>query len=165
MKILNQNVPLDEVLGCYDRENQGSASFVWARGYLAEKSRECGGNWTLVLLSTDEVSNIMLPNHRHPAENPNALIPKPGLTMQAAVARVKGVTREMGSCWDNINSHKDRDFSEVHIFLQYENEGLLNLDGLHRLLAWGVFEKKTEIAAYVIGMSPRASADPHNFDR
>src|SRR5580658_7425382 len=60
MKILNQNVPLDEVLGCYDRENQGSASFVWARGYLAEKSRECGGNWTLVLLSTDEVSNIML---------------------------------------------------------------------------------------------------------
>lgn len=157
MEILKQNVQLDEVLECHDRENQGSASFVWARGYLAEKSRVYGGNWNLVQLSTNDISKIMLPDHRHPAENPDALIPKPGLIVQAAAARVKGVTREAGLCWDNINSHKERDFSQVHIFLQYENGGLLNLDGLHRLLGWAVFEKKAEIAAYVIGMSPRAS--------
>jgi len=99
----------------------------------------------------------MLPDHRHPAENPDALIPKPGLIVQAAAARVQEVTLEMGLCWDNINSHKGRDFSQVHIFLQYENGGLLNLDGLHRLLAWAVFEKNVKIAAYIIGMSSPTS--------
>jgi hypothetical protein len=151
MKILNKDVDLDEVLSCYDRENQGSASFVWAKGLLTQKSQESGDRWTLVLLSKEDILNVLLPDHRHPRENPNVLIPKPGMTVSAAAARVKDITQETGLCWENIHSHKDRDFSQLHIFLQYQNGVFLNLDGLHRLLAWAVFEKKKEIRAYVLG--------------
>jgi hypothetical protein len=125
MKILKKDVELDEVLSCYDRENQGSASFAWARDYLSRKSHESGDRWTLVLLSREDILNIMLPDHRHPAENPNVLIPKAGMTVSAAALRVRDVTQEIGLCWENIHSHKDRDFSQLHIFLQYQDGGLM----------------------------------------
>jgi hypothetical protein len=162
MKILKKDVELDEALSCYDRENQGSAtnresaSFRWARGYLAQKSLEVGGKWTLVLLSTQDILNIMLPDHRHPRENLVELIPKPGMLVSAAAERVRELTQETGLCWENIYSHKERDFSEAHIFLKYQNGGFMNLDGLHRLLAWVLFEKTDEVPAYVIG-SPQTA--------
>jgi hypothetical protein len=65
MKILKKDVELDEVLSCYDRENQGSASFAWARGYLSQKSRESGGKWVLAVLDMEEIrGDVMLPDHR-----------------------------------------------------------------------------------------------------
>jgi hypothetical protein len=152
MEILKKNVELSEVLGCYERENQGSESFVWARGYLSKKSLESGGKWVLAILDSDEIRNIMLPDHRHPAENPNILIPKPGMTVAAAAGRVRDITQETGLCWDNISFHKGRDFSLVHVFLQRQNGGLLNLDGLHRLLAWELVGKEENVAAYIVGM-------------
>ena len=157
MKTLKKDVEIEEVLECYDRENQGSAtnresaSFRWARGYLAQKSLEAGGKWTLVLLSKEEVPNIMLPDHRHPRENPKILIPNQGMTVSEAAARVPEITQQAGECWENIESHKDRDFSQVHIFLQHQNGGFMNLDGLHRLLAWVIFRKTEDIPAYVLG--------------
>jgi hypothetical protein len=39
----------------------------------------------------------------------------------------------------------------VHIFLRYRNGGFMNLDGLHSLLAWVIFEKSEEIPAYAVG--------------
>jgi len=151
MEILKKDVELNEVLSCYERENQGSASFEYAKGLLAHADRDAGGGWTLVLFSRAEILDIMLPDHRHPRENQNVLIPKPGMTVSTAAARVKDITQEKGLCWENIHSHKDRDFSQVHIFLQYQNGVFMNLDGLHRLLAWAVFEKREEIGAYVAG--------------
>jgi hypothetical protein len=151
MKILKTDVGLDEVLTCYERENRGSKSFDYAKGLLARSDRERGGSWTLELLCREEILNIMLPEHRHPAENSNILIPKPGMVVSAAAVRVREVTQETGLCWENIRSHRDRDFSQVHIFLQYQNGGFMNLDGLHRLLAWVTFEKTENIPAYVVG--------------
>lgn len=152
MRILDENVHLKAVIDCYERENQGSPSFDYGKGLLARVSYEMGGSWTRVRLSENEIRNVMLPDHRHPAENPNVLIPKPGLTVSAAAARVKEVTQETGLCWRNINSHKDRDFSQLHIFLQRGNGVFANLDGLHRLLAWAIFEKKDDIHAYIVSL-------------
>lgn len=157
MRIVKEDVELTEVLSCYERENQGSASFEYAKGLLTQRSHESGGRWTLVRLSKDDILNIMLPGHRHPVENPNVLIPEPGMTASAAAGRVRVITQETGLCWENIHSHIDRDFSRVHLFLQYQNGGFMNLDGLHRLLAWVIFEKTEEIPAYVIGLAPTAS--------
>ncbi len=157
METLKKDVELKEVLSCYERENRGSASFDYTGGLLAHVDREIGGGWTLVLLSRADILNIMLPDHRHPAENPSFLIPKPGMTVSAAAGRVRDITQETGLCWENIQSHKDRDFSQVHIFLQYQDGGFMNLDGLHRLLAWVIFEKTEEmIPAYVIGLPQTA---------
>ena len=110
-----------------------------------------------MLLSREDILNIMLPDHRHPAENPNVLIPKAGMTVSAAAARVRDITQEIGLCWENIHSHKDRDFSQLRIFLQYQDGGLMNLDGLHRLLAWVTFEKSEDIPGYVVGLPRTAS--------
>ena len=110
-----------------------------------------------MLLSREDILNIMLPDHRHPAENPNALIPKAGMTVSAAALGVRDITQEIGLCWENIHSHKDREFSQLHIFLQYQDGGLMNLDGLHRLLAWVIFEKSEDIPGYAVGLPRTAS--------
>jgi hypothetical protein len=146
MEILKKDIELSEALSCFERENQGSASFGYAVELLTRKSNESGGRWTLVLLSREEILNIKLPRHLHR----RVLIPRPMLVSTVA-ERVRKLTREAGICWENIYSHKNRDFSQVHIFLQYHKGGFMNLDGLHRLLAWAVFEKTEEISAYVLG--------------
>ena len=151
MKVLTK-ATFDEVLNCHDHENLGSASFLYAAGQLRTADKEVGGMWTLVTLSREDILNIMLPDHRHPAENQDELIPKPGLTVSAAAARVREVTHEAGLCWDNIHSHKNLDFSQTHIFLKSETNGLKHLDGLHRLLAWVVFDKKEQVPAYIAGV-------------
>jgi hypothetical protein len=151
MRVLKE-VTFDEVLSCHDRENLGSASFLYTAGQLRTADKEVGGRWTLVTLSREDILNIMLPDHRHPAANPDMLIPKPGLTVLGAAGRVRELTRETGLCWDNIHFHKDLDFSQTHIFLKCENGGLKHPDSLHRLLAWVVFEKKDEVPAYVAGV-------------
>ena len=160
MEILKKDVELDEVLSCFERENQGSASFQYAADLLTQRSHESGGRWTLVRLSKEDILNIALPHHRHPRENPNVLVPKAGMTVSAAAGRVRDITHETGICWENIHSHKDRDFSLVHVFLVYQNSVFVNLDGLHRLLAWVIFEKTAEIPAYVLNWPPSQVANP-----
>jgi hypothetical protein len=118
MTILKENIHLNEVIGCFERENQGAKAFDYTKGLLAQASHEMGGIWTLVSLTEEETWNVMLPDHRHPRENPVELIPKPGLSVLEAAARVKSVTQETGECWENIDSHRDRDFSKVHVSLQ-----------------------------------------------
>jgi hypothetical protein len=83
------------------------------------------------------------------------------MTVSEAAARVPEITQQAGECWENIEFHKDRDSSRTHIFLQHQDGGFMNLDGLHRLLAWMVFEKTVEIRAYVLGlpeMEPQPAA-------
>jgi hypothetical protein len=149
---VSKQVNFEEVLNCYKSENLLSKSFEYADGLLRTADGEVGGRWTLVGISRGEILNIMLPEHRHPPGE--VVIPKSGLAVSAAAERIKDRTRETGECWENILSHKDRDFSRTHIFLRYENGGLRHLDGLHRLLAWVIFEKKEEPPAYVAGVLP-----------
>jgi hypothetical protein len=151
MKVLKNDVQLAEVLSCYKLENLGSESFQYAVDLLTQKSHESGNRWTLLLLSKEDVLAIMLPDHRHPKNPAVVVIPPPGMAVASAAGRVRGVTQEAGPCWENIRSHQDRDFSKAHIFLRYQAGRFMNLDGLHRLLAWAVFERTEEIPAYVVG--------------
>ena len=81
----------------------------------------------------------ILPHHRHPKNPAVVVIPPQGMAVAAAAERVRYVTQEAGPCWENIRSHKDRDFSKVHIFLQYQNGGFMNLDGLAQAFGVGAF--------------------------
>jgi hypothetical protein len=153
MKVLKNDVKLAEVLNCYKLENQGSESFQYALDLLTQKSHESKDRWTLTLLAKEDVLAIILPHHRHPKNPAVVVIPPQGMAVAAAAERVRDITQEAGPCWENIRSHKDRDFSNVHVFLQYQNGGFMNLDGLHRLLAWALFERTEEIPTYVVGWS------------
>jgi hypothetical protein len=52
MKTLKKDVELKDVLSCYERENQGSKSFDYARGLLAPADEE-GTNRVLYKLQAD----------------------------------------------------------------------------------------------------------------
>src|ERR1700683_5527022 len=114
MRVLKQ-VSFDEVLSCYKCENFRSKSFEYAAGVLGTANKQVAGKWVLVGLSRKEILNIMLPDHNEPREK--VIIPKPGLVVSVAAERIKGVTGEIGPCWENILSPKNRDFSRTTIFL------------------------------------------------
>lgn len=153
MIMLKENVHLSEVIACFEDENRGAKAFEYTKGLLAQTNHEVGGSWTLVRLTEEDIWNILLPDHRRPAENSVELISKRGLSVSNAAARVKSVTQETGDCWNNIDFRGKRDLSALHIFLHRRNGVLANLDGLDRLLAWAVFAKENEIRAYIIGLA------------
>jgi Family of unknown function (DUF6309) len=146
MRVLG-DVQFEEVMACFERENAESTSRNWTVDRLREADKNGAGTWTLVILSRQDVLDIVLPHHRRCGPE---VVPENGLTVSAASERVRGLTKETGTCWDNIASHKDRDFSQTHIFLEAENGILKHLDGLHRLLAWKLFKKQEEPMAYVV---------------
>ena len=147
MTILKKGVSIDEVIHCFESENRGSLSFSYTARLLREAGANSGDDWCLVRLSQADILNISLPHHRHPPDV--TVIPEPGMEVAAAADCVIEITRRIGPCWENIQSHKNRDFSKTHLFLKFENGVLSHLDGLHRLLAWAIFDKDQELDAYV----------------
>jgi hypothetical protein len=150
VEILEETVAFNEVLGRFECENRESKSLDWARDELVKANAETGASWTLVLLSRENILSIMLPNHCHPPQI--TIIPKMGLDVAAAAVTIKDSTHETGECWENIQSNKNRDFSQTCVFLRFRDGRLWHIDGLHRLLAWVIFEKTEEINAYVVGL-------------
>jgi len=59
----------------------------------------------------------------------------------------------MSKCWERITGIGCRDFSQMHIALEIENGILKHVDGVHRLLAYGLFEKGHDVFAYM-GTNP-----------
>jgi hypothetical protein len=104
-----------------------------------------------VLLSSADIANVMLPSHNHPIE----VIPAPGLTVCEAAQKLKHLPKgQIPDCWERILGIKERDFSQMHIALEVENRILKHVDGVHRLLAFALFEKDQEVLAYVAGVMP-----------
>jgi len=64
---------------------------------------------------------------------------------------------QMPDCWERINKQKERDFSQMHIALESDNGILKHVDGVHRLLAYVLFDKDQEVPAYVAGAMPSSS--------
>jgi hypothetical protein len=139
-----EEVKFEEVLACCQRENAESKTLPWT---VSQLNSNGAGRWKLVMLSREDILKIVLPQHHRCGVK---LIPEGGLTVSAAAATVRATTGETGECWNNIAFQKGRDFSQTHIFLKTENGGLSHLDGLHRLLAWALFDKQVELHAYVV---------------
>jgi hypothetical protein len=139
----------EEIMRFYELENRESKEFAVGQEYLTAANTRCQGRWTLVLVSGTDIASVMLPLHRHPIE----VIPESGLSVFSAVQRLQQVPKDqMPKCWDNISSHKERDFSQTHICLESENGILKHVDGVHRLLAYVLFGKGQEVPAYVAGL-------------
>jgi hypothetical protein len=47
----------------------------------------------------------------------------------------------MPECWGRISAQKEHNFSQTHICLALENGVLKHVDGVHRLLAYVLFER------------------------
>jgi Family of unknown function (DUF6309) len=151
MRILKEDVLFDEILQRYEAENRDWKGYAIGLEYLTAANRRCQDRWTLVLLSGADISSVMLPSHNHPIE----VIPPSGLSVSEAVQRLKQLPKDLvPDCWERICGIKERDFSKMHIALEIENGILKHVDGVHRLLAYMLFEKNQEVPAYVAGAMP-----------
>ncbi len=150
MRIVKATVSLEEeILRDYELEHRGWPGYAIGLEYLHAANTRWQGRWSLVLLSATDIANVILPSHNHPIE----VIPPSGLSVFAAVQRLKQLPKDqMPECWGRISAQKDRDFSRMHIALESMNDILKHVDGVHRLLAYRLFEKDLEVPAYVAGL-------------
>jgi hypothetical protein len=150
MRILKQPVSYEqEVLRDYEGEHRGFEGYQIGLDYLNAANTRWRGRWGLALLSPTEIANVMLPLHRHPIE----VIPQSGLSVAAPVQRLRKLPKDqMPKCWERIDKIMNRDFSKMHIAVQMDNDILTHVDGLHRLLAYGLVKHDQDILAYIAGV-------------
>lgn len=129
-----------------------------------------GGRWHEVLLEGPDVRGVVLPWHLGEGGEVE-LIPRTGLTVQAAAARLvalgeayttsnplcarklaRQVRAEPTAVFLSARAVEGPDYEELSV-----REGLIHLDGLHRMLSWelaGLLAPGRLLKAYVAGLSP-----------
>jgi hypothetical protein len=120
------------------------------------------GTWTYVLLDPAELLPVLLPHHNHAVN----LVPVAGSTVLATVAKVAGLDPS-SECHKRIQQFfgaltpaiflsaapiNHPRYADYHGLIHRGCTGLTHLDGLHRLLAWGL-ENKRRVPAYVAGLT------------
>ena len=118
-------------------------------------------DWTKVLLFPDDLGNIMLPWHDHG----ESLVPPSGSLVSEALEKLEGIDH-LSECYRRIKQFTDPRTSAIFLSVAPINDprypdykglvdrgykGLTHLDGLHRLIAWGLENKRT-VPAYVAGL-------------
>lgn len=129
----------------------------WPLGAL-EVANEQFGVWIYTLLQPAELLPVLLPHHNHAVN----LVPPAGSTVSGTVPKLSGLPRN-SECYLRIQQFSGT--RTIPIFLssapinhpRYPDynglisrgcTGLTHLDGLHRLLAWSL-ENKRDVPAYV----------------
>ncbi|MFJ4963218.1 hypothetical protein EES43_01220 [Streptomyces sp. ADI96-02] len=146
-----------------------------AAAHVLDAQRVLGGRWHRVLLEGPEVLDVVLPWHLGEGGGVE-LIPPTGLTVAAAAARLAALdatyahtnplcayklTRQKGApaqpLYLSTRAMPTRDYAALTV-----REGLVHLDGLHRMLAWhrgGLLAPGRWLEAYVAGL-PGAGLAP-----
>jgi hypothetical protein len=172
-----RGVSTEEVLRVFDQDHiiKPENSNQYARELLEKAGRQFGGVWAQMFLCREDVLKIILPPHNHREGGGQVeLIPISGLTVSAATEKIKGMPSYQSSntcCWRSITYWMDRYPSPVFLsagpvwdYSDYQHltnrDGhLIHLDGLHRLIAWGLsakfepgqYNKGQSVKAYVAG--------------
>ncbi|WP_329064670.1 DUF6309 family protein [Streptomyces sp. NBC_01429] len=174
MKVL-EAVTFDTVMGHfaqahpYDGQDEANSNDE-AEAHIRNAQQLLGGRWHRVLLADTEVLDVVLPWHLG-EDGEVELIPPAGLTVGEAAARLAA----LGESYARTNPLCARKLDrQTHapptpVFLATAampgpdyarltvREGLIHLDGLHRLLAWrraGRPAPGDRIEAYVAGLGP-----------
>jgi Family of unknown function (DUF6309) len=118
------------------------------------------GDWTRALLDPDDLGSIMLPRHNHGV----SLVPSSGSSVSEVLKRLERLDHS-SECYRRIQQFSgplttiiflsvapinDPDYSDYKELVDRGYRGLTHLDGLHRLIAWGL-ENKRSVPAYVAG--------------
>ncbi len=141
-----------------------------AENHVRDAQLAFDGRWHRVLLDGPEVRSVVLPWHLG-EDGEVELIPNTGLTVAAAADRLAmlsaSYTRSNPLCARKLA--RQRTAPRLPVFLStralpgrdYDaltvREGLIHLDGLHRMLAWaraGQLVSGNWFEAYVAGLSP-----------
>ncbi len=172
-----RGISTEEVLRAFDQDHiiKSGNSNQYARELLEMADRQFGGVWAQMFLCREDVLKIILPPHNHRAGGGQVeLIPISGLTVSAATEKISGMPNYQATntcCWRSITYWMDRYPSPVFLsaapvrdcsdyqHLTNHDGHLIHLDGLHRLIAWGLsgklglghYETAQKVKAYVAG--------------
>lgn len=174
MKVL-EAVPFDRVLGHFTRHHayrpgDPANSDDEAETHIRNAQALAEGRWHRVLLEGPEVRGVVLPWHLG-EDGEVELIPRTGLTVRAAAARLAALGDAYATsnplCAGKLARQVGAEPTAVFLSSRavggedYEGlsvrEGLIHLDGLHRMLAWeraGQLAPGRLLKAYVAGLSP-----------
>ncbi len=154
LKILRE-VDWPEVRSRYTCEHRGGSLSDFL-DHLERSGEKYAHNWAEVLISREEALGVRLPPHDH---RPSPKLEVGLLVCCAAEIFTEPVLgNETAECLDRIRSHRNRDFSRTLIFLEFCDDSLRHLDGLHRLLAYAIYGLTQEIPAFVCGLPARPAS-------
>ncbi len=174
-----KDVSYDDVLKFFtkehpiDLESPHFAGNKWGRLHLDQANNELGGVWALCELEVDDILNLVIPFHVA-EEGDSILVEEGGMTVRDAIDNLKNslpdYTEKNPVCWAKIMYWKDKGFSPLFLSVAPVKQGgrshtnpalgsLFHLDGLHRLLRWGMdgrfesqnYTRDQKLTAYVAG--------------
>lgn len=164
-------VEFREVVARFRRDHRLEAAYESNTNQLAHHylhlADEMLATWTRVRLNAAELRTVILPWHESEGGE-IALVPKTGLTVGRAADRLAEIgdryPRESPVCWGKIERLARGQRTPVFLStraipgVDYEGlrvkEGLVHLDGLHRMIAWSLAAATggaLEVDAYVAG--------------
>lgn len=156
-----------------DLDSPHFAGNKWGRLHLDQANKELGGIWSLCELEADDILNIVIPFHAA-EQGDSILVEESGLIVSDAINKLKNSLPSYAEnnpvCWAKIMYWKDKDFSPLFLSIASATQGrrshtdpslgtLFHLDGLHRLMRWGMdgrfesvnYDKGAKLTAYVAG--------------
>lgn len=180
MTILN-NASFAEVLEYFNKEHPvdlASPHFEgnkWGKLHLEQADRDAADRWSLCELKSEDIFSIVLPYHA--AEHGTAvLVEESGLIVKDAIAKVQSLlphyAEENPVCFAKMTYWQGKDFSPLFLSAKPAQQGrrshvdaslgsIFHLDGLHRLMQWGMdgrfnadaYERGPKLTAYVAGLN------------
>ncbi|MEW1724466.1 DUF6309 family protein [Streptomyces sp. NPDC093109] len=146
-------VTFDEVLTAFRRDHPAARDHEANTNQEAENmlslADQIFGTWSKARLSRAEIRAVILPWHLSEG-GAYALVPRTGLTIGQAADLLRSRAAELAAanprCTAKIDRFRDSPFTSVYFSREpvphsdyadlRTGEGLVHLDGLHRLLAW-----------------------------
>jgi hypothetical protein len=164
MTILPDKVDTQQVVDRYKLEHRGPEGREESIRCLEKLSKEHEGNWVKVLISRKDTLGVRLPEHKHDA---SVNLCENGIPVSVAAKRFKQavLSNEPAECLDRIRSQEKRDFSRTCLFLQFQDNTLRHVDGLHRLLAYAIYGHTVQIPAFVVGLQHGQTASSARNER
>lgn len=181
MTILKQ-VSFSEVLDFFNTEhpiNSNSPHFAgneWGKHHIEAADKVSSGVWALCELDAEEVLSVVLPYHES-EEGKVMLAEEPGIMVKDAIKKLEQMPSykdDSPVCFAKMQYWQGKDFSPVFLSTtsltsaQQGHQGvvdtslgnLFHLDGLHRLIQWGMdgrFDSETytngpKLTAYIAGV-------------
>jgi len=168
MKIIKE-VKFEEVLEYFDlthpvRPEGNFTTNDWARNLIVSTNEQCGGQWKIVELMPEDILEILLPHHRGEPDlgGTVTLIEGDNTTVKNAIIKLSQLSDYHTTntvCWNKIQYWMDKEIEPIFLstiqpkhMLKTNIQGeFYHLDGLHRLLAWGLKGSKSSIKAFLVG--------------
>lgn len=159
---VGKKISFGQVREAFLRENDLEDKYNrWGLGAIQAAEVQFG-SWHRVILSRKDILGIMLPHHTRCGPE---IVPPSCATVADAIERLKRTPPD-DACRKKVEDLAKKpptliflaaapidhpEYGEYRLLVKRNYRGLTHLDGLHRLIAWGL-EKRSGVVAYVAGL-------------